>query len=151
MPPVWRGITFWAAGGDRGAGGQGSTSPIRPSTRFAKITASHGNDEAALVRDRVGAAIGLSDATGGDPGDGLGRPWLLEASPSIDRFWPLSTTSTGPSRRSWISSSTWRPQPAQHPVLMLCIARPKPRETRPSGTGRNRHHALALDPAMSEI
>ena len=72
---------------------------------------------------------------------------LLERAPPGARSCSRSTTSTGPSRRSWTSSTTSDAFSGAHPILVLCLGRPEFVEMRPGwfapGSGRT---VIALEP-----
>jgi class 3 adenylate cyclase len=106
--PYGEGITFWAlAEMVRRAAGIDEDDP--PAHALAKIAGLlNANDDAALIRDRVGAAIGLSDATGAIEETFWAARRLLEvlaaARPVVAVFDDIHWRS----RHSWISSSTWQ-------------------------------------------
>jgi class 3 adenylate cyclase/tetratricopeptide (TPR) repeat protein len=149
--PYGEGITFWALGEMvRRAAGIDEADP--PAHALAKIAGLlRGNDDAALVRDRVGTAIGLSDATGAIQETFWATRRLLEALAAVrpvvavfdDIHWAEPTLLdlleyvVGFSR--------------DHPVLVLCMSRPELRETRPEWDRAGTVITLSpLDPATSE-
>jgi class 3 adenylate cyclase/tetratricopeptide (TPR) repeat protein len=149
--PYGEGITFWALGEIvRQAAGIDESDP--PEHALAKIASLlTGDDEAALVRDRVGAAIGLSDATGAIQETFWAARRLLETL-AIDRpvlavvddiHWAEPTLLD---LLEYVAGFS-----RQHPVLMLCMARPEIRETRPEWDRAGTVIALSpLDPATSD-
>ncbi len=149
--PYGEGITFWAlAEMVRQAAGIDEGDP--PAGALAKIAGLlNGNDDAALVRDRVGAAIGLSDATGAIQETFWATRRLLEAlaadRPVVavfdDIHWAEPTLLD---LLEYVAGFS-----REHPVLVLCMARPELRETRPEWDRAGTVIALSpLDPATSE-
>ena len=149
--PYGEGITFWALGEMvRRAAGIDEADP--PADALAKIAGlMNGNDDAALVRDRVGAAIGLSDATGAIQETFWATRRLLEAlaadRPVVavfdDIHWAEPTLLD---LLEYVAGFS-----RDHPVLVLCMARPELRETRPEWDRAGTVITLSpLDPATSE-
>ena len=149
--PYGEGITFWAlAEMVRQAAGIDDDDP--PAHALAKIAGLlDGNDDAALVRDRVGAAIGLSDATGAIQETFWATRRLLEAlaadRPVVavfdDIHWAEPTLLD---LLEYVAGFS-----RDHPVLVLCMARPELRETRPEWDRAGTVITLSpLDPATSD-
>ncbi|MDP9302249.1 MAG: AAA family ATPase [Actinomycetota bacterium] len=149
--PYGEGITFWALGEMvRRAAGIDEADP--PAHALAKIAGLlNGNDDAALVRDRVGAAIGLSDATGAIQETFWATRRLLEAlaadRPVVavfdDIHWAEPTLLD---LLEYVAGFS-----REHPVLVLCMARPELRETRPEWDRAGTVITLSpLDPVTSE-
>ena len=149
--PYGEGITFWAlAEMVRRAAGIDEADP--PAHALAKIAGLlNGNDDAALVRDRVGAAIGLSDATGAIQETFWATRRLLEAlaadRPVVavfdDIHWAEPTLLD---LLEYVAGFS-----REHPILVLCMARPELRETRPEWDRAGTVITLSpLDPATSE-
>jgi len=149
--PYGEGITFWAlAEMVRRAAGIDEADP--PAHALAKIAGLlNGNDDAALVRDRVGAAIGLSDATGAIQETFWATRRLLEAlaadRPVVavfdDIHWAEPTLLD---LLEYVAGFS-----RDHPVLVLCMARPELRESRPEWDRAGTVITLSpLDPATSE-
>jgi len=149
--PYGEGITFWAlAEMVRRAAGIDEGDP--PADALAKIAGLlDGSDDAALVRDRVGAAIGLSDATGDIEETFWSTRKLLEAlaadRPVVavfdDIHWAEPTLLD---LLEYVAGFS-----RDHPVLVLCMARPELRETRPEWDRAGTVITLSpLDPAASE-
>jgi class 3 adenylate cyclase/tetratricopeptide (TPR) repeat protein len=149
--PYGEGITFWAlAEMVRRAAGIDEDDP--PAHALAKIAGLlNANDDAALIRDRVGAAIGLSDATGAIEETFWAARRLLEvlaaARPVVavfdDIHWAEPTLLD---LLQYVAGFS-----REHPLLMLCMARPELRETRPEWDRAGTVITLSsLDPATSE-
>jgi class 3 adenylate cyclase len=129
--PYGEGITFWAlAEMVRQAAGIGDADP--PAGAFARIDELlDGVDDAALVRDRVGAAIGLGDATGAIQETYWAARRLLESlaaeRPVVavfdDIHWAEPTLLDLLEYVAGFSRN--------HSVFLLCMARPELREIRP--------------------
>jgi class 3 adenylate cyclase/tetratricopeptide (TPR) repeat protein len=129
--PYGEGITFWAlAEMVRQAAGIGDADP--PAGAFARIDELlDGVDDAALVRDRVGAAIGLGDATGALQETYWAARRLLESlaaeRPVVavfdDIHWAEPTLLDLLEYVAGFSRN--------HSVFLLCMARPELREIRP--------------------
>jgi class 3 adenylate cyclase/tetratricopeptide (TPR) repeat protein len=148
--PYGEGITFWALGEIvRRAARIDEADP--PALALAKIEGVlNGNDDAALVRDRVGAAIGLSDATGAIQETFWATRRLLETlaidQPVVavvdDIQWAEPTLLD---LLEYVASFS-----RDHPVLVLCMARPELRETRPEWARTGTVVTLStLDPTAS--
>jgi class 3 adenylate cyclase/tetratricopeptide (TPR) repeat protein len=149
--PYGEGITFWAlAEIVKQAASIDDDDPS--SDALAKIEGLlHGDDDAAVVRDRVGAAIGLGDGTGAIQETFWATRRLLEVL-AADRpvvavvddihwaeptFLDLLQYVAGFSR--------------DQPVLLLCMARPELREVRPQWDRAGTVVTLTpLDPATSD-
>ena len=149
--PYGEGITFWAlAEMVRRAAGIDEDDP--PAHALAKIAGLlNGNDDAALIRDRVGAAIGLSDAAGAIEETFWAARRLLEvltaARPVVavfdDIHWAEPTLLD---LLQYVAGFS-----REHPLLVLCMARPELRETRPEWDRAGTVITLSpLDPATSE-
>jgi len=149
--PYGDGITFWAlAEMVRRAAAIDEADP--PADALAKIAdLLNGEDDAALVRDRVGAAIGLSDATGAIQETFWATRRLLEAlaadRPVVavfdDIHWAEPTLLD---LLEYVAGFS-----REHPILVLCMARPELRETRPEWDRAGTVITLApLDSATSE-
>jgi class 3 adenylate cyclase/tetratricopeptide (TPR) repeat protein len=149
--PYGEGITFWALAEmvKRAAGIDDGDPPAHALTKIEGLL--HGNDDAALVRDRVGAAIGLGDATGAIEETFWATRRLLEVlaadRPVVavfdDIHWAEPTLLDLLEYVAGFSRG--------HPVLVLCMARPELRETRPEWDRAGTVITLSpLDPATSD-
>jgi tetratricopeptide (TPR) repeat protein len=149
--PYGEGITFWALA-EMVRRAAGIDEADLPAHALAKIAAlMNGNDDAALVRDRVGAAIGLSDATGAIQETFWATRRLLEAlaadRPVVavfdDIHWAEPTLLD---LLQYVAGFS-----REHPVLVLCMARPELREARPEWDRAGTVITLSpLDPATSD-
>ncbi len=149
--PYGEGITFWAlAEMVRQAAGIEDSDP--PAGALEKIGGLlDGIEDAALVRDRVGAAIGLSDSTGAIQETYWATRRLLEAlaadRPVVAVFDDLHWAE--PTLLDLIEYVAGFSR--DHPVLVLCMARPELREVRPEWDRMGQVVTLSpLDPATSD-
>jgi tetratricopeptide (TPR) repeat protein len=149
--PYGEGITFWAlAEIVRQAARIDDGDP--PAEALAKIAGLlDGIEDAGVVRDRVGAAIGLSDATGAIQETFWATRRLLEVlaaqRPVVavfdDIHWAEPTLLD---LLEYVAGFT-----RDRPVLALCMARPELRETRPEWDRAGTVVTLSpLDPATSD-
>ena len=149
--PYGEGITFWAlAEMVRRAAEIDEADP--PAHALAKIAGLlDGTDDAALVRDRVGAAIGLSDATGAIQETFWATRRLLEVladdRPVVavfdDIHWAEPTLLD---LLEYVAGFS-----RDHSMLVLCMTRPEIRETRPEWDRVGTVVTLSpLDPATSD-
>jgi class 3 adenylate cyclase/tetratricopeptide (TPR) repeat protein len=149
--PYGEGITFWALGEMvRRAAGIDEADP--PAYALAKIEGLlTGSDDAELVRDRVGAAIGLSGATGAIEETNWATRRLLEALAADrpvaavfdDIHWAEPTLLD---LLEYVAGFS-----RDHPILVLCMARPEIRENRPEWDRAGTVITLSpLDPATSD-
>ncbi len=149
--PYGEGITFWALAEmvRQAAGIDDGDPPARALTRIGDLL--RGVDDAALVRDRVGAAIGLSEAAGAIQETFWAIRRLLETlaadRPVVavfdDIHWAEPTLLD---LLEYVAGFT-----QDHPVLVLCMARPELREVRPEWDRTGTVVTLSpLDPATSD-
>ena len=149
--PYGEGITFWplAEMVKRAAGIDEDDPPARALSKIASLL--DDNEDAALVQDRVGAAIGLSDATGAIEETFWATRRLLEAlaadRPVLavfdDIHWAEPTLLD---LLEYVAGFS-----RDHPVLVLCMARPELREIRPEWDRAGTVITLSpLDPSTSE-
>jgi class 3 adenylate cyclase/tetratricopeptide (TPR) repeat protein len=149
--PYGEGITFWALAEmvKQAAAIDDGDPPAHALAKIAGLLS--GYDDAALVRDRVGAAIGLGDAAGAIEEAFWATRRLLEAlaadRPVVavfdDIHWAEPTLLD---LLEYVAGFS-----RDHPVLVLCMARPELRETRPEWDRAGTVITLSpLDPATSD-